>query len=123
MVATEKTSRKKLDRARMRVILNDAGDLIWRSRTRLLIGLPLHLIGGCVTALIATGILFYLSPRLATVILIASAGFIGVLVWAFKTARPLFKKRGELNANVTGRLNETLSGIRVVKAYTAERRE
>jgi len=44
-------------------------------------------------------------------------------VWAFTTLRPMFKKRSELNAQVTGRLNEGLSGIRVVKAYTAEKHE
>jgi subfamily B ATP-binding cassette protein MsbA len=57
------------------------------------------------------------------VIFVASIAFVVILVWAFNTARPLFKKRGELYSNVTGRLTETLSGIRVVKAYTAERRE
>jgi ABC-type multidrug transport system fused ATPase/permease subunit len=99
-------------------VMNDAEGI------RNLVGTGLlQLVGGVLTAIVATFILFYLSARLALIILVASIGFIGVLVWAFRTARPLFKKRGELYSNVTGRLNETLSGIRVVKAYTAEKRE
>ena len=43
--------------------------------------------------------------------------------YAFRTLRPLFRERGKINAEVTGRLNEALGGVRVVKAYTAERRE
>ena len=42
---------------------------------------------------------------------------------AFKRLRPLFRERGKINAEVTGRLTETLGGIRIVKAYTAEKRE
>ena len=42
---------------------------------------------------------------------------------AFKRLRPLFRERGKINAEVTGRLNETLGGIRIVKTYTAEKRE
>src|SRR5437870_12660217 len=99
-------------------VMNDADGI------RNLVGTGLlQLCGGFVTAAIATTILFYLSARLASVIFIAFLAFIGILVWAFSTARPLFKKRGEIYANVTGRLTETLSGIRVVKAYTAEKRE
>src|SRR5436853_776875 len=45
------------------------------------------------------------------------------MAWAFKTARPLFKQRGEMNAQITGRLTEGFGGIRVVKAYTAEKHE
>jgi subfamily B ATP-binding cassette protein MsbA len=46
-----------------------------------------------------------------------------VLAWAFKTARPMFKQRSVVNAEVTGRLTEGFSGIRIVKAYTAEKHE
>ena len=42
---------------------------------------------------------------------------------AFKRLRPIFRKRGEINAEVTGRLNETLGGVRLVKTYVAEDRE
>ena len=48
---------------------------------------------------------------------------VAVLAWAFKTARPMFKQRGEVYGNVTGRLTEGFSGIRIVKAYTAEEHE
>ena len=99
-------------------VMNDAEGI------RNLVGTGLlQLVGGLLTALVATFILFYLSARLAMIIFVASIGFIGVLVWAFSTARPLFRKRSELYSNVTGRLTETLAGIRVVKAYTAEKRE
>jgi subfamily B ATP-binding cassette protein MsbA len=49
--------------------------------------------------------------------------FGGALAYAFKSLRPLFRERGKIQAEVTGRLNEALGGIRVVKTYTAERRE
>lgn len=79
--------------------------------------------GGLVTASIALGVLFWLNWRL-TLITIMTLGVFGiVMAAAFKKVRPLFRERGEINAQVTGRLAETLGGIRVVKAYTAEKRE
>jgi ABC-type multidrug transport system fused ATPase/permease subunit len=230
----ERKEKKKMDRARMKVILRDAGEIIWGSRRRLLIGIPLLLVnrlssivipyttkfvfddaigkhhyeklwwlaaaaaiaaalgsltdyalaqilgmaaqrsitnlrmkiqqhvqrlpvryfdstktgvlvsrvmndaegirnlvgtgllqmfGGLVTAGIAIGFLFHLSAKLAAMIFGASIFFVIALVWAFTTARPLFKKRGEMNAQISGRLTEGLSGIRVVKAYRAEKHE
>ncbi len=230
----EKKQKKPMDRARLRAILRDAGDIIWRSRRRLLIGVPLLLInrltslvlpgtskyliddvigkhnihmlwtlatisalaalvggssdfalaqilgmaaqrsitdlrkriqqhvqrlpvrffdatktgvlvsrvmndaegirnlvgtgllqlfGGFVTAAVATVILFHFSVRLASIVLSTFFVFGGVLAWAFTTVRPLFKQRGEINAQVSGRLTEGFSGIRVVKAYTAEKHE
>jgi ABC-type multidrug transport system fused ATPase/permease subunit len=99
-------------------VMNDAEGI------RNLVGTGLlQLFGGLVTAGIATAILFYLSARLAGIIFIAFFGFFAVLVWAFTTLRPMFKKRSEMVAQVTGRLTEGLSGIRVVKAYTAEKHE
>ncbi len=99
-------------------VMNDAEGI------RNLVGTGLlQLFGGLVTAGIATAILFYLSARLAAIIFIAFFGFFVVLVWAFTTLRPMFKKRSELVAQVIGRLTEGLSGIRVVKAYTAEKHE
>jgi subfamily B ATP-binding cassette protein MsbA len=56
------------------------------------------------------------------VILVLGA-FGGALAFAFKKLRPLFRERGEIVANLTGRLGESLGGIRIVKAYTAEKRE
>ena len=233
-MADEKPPKKKLDRARARLLLRDARDIIWRARARLLLGLPLMLVnrlsgivlpgttkyvidnvigkrqygllwlivavaggaaiigaateyalaqilglaaqrsitdlrkriqqhvqrlpvryfdstktgalvsrvmndaegirnlvgtglvqlfGGLVTAVLSIAILFYLSPRLAALILGAVVLFAAILYFAFNTARPLFKKRSEYYANVTGRLTEGLSGIRVVKAYRAEKHE
>jgi ABC-type multidrug transport system fused ATPase/permease subunit len=99
-------------------VMNDAEGI------RNLVGTGLlQLVGGLVTAAIATGILFYLSARLATIVFVACFVFGGVLAWAFKTARPMFKQRSVVNAEVTGRLTEGFSGIRIVKAYTAEKHE
>ena len=99
-------------------VMNDAEGI------RNLVGTGLlQLFGGLVTAAIATAILFYLSSRLASMVFIAFFIFGGVLVWAFKTVRPLFKQRSEVNAQISGRLTEGFSGIRIVKAYTAEKHE
>jgi ABC-type multidrug transport system fused ATPase/permease subunit len=99
-------------------VMNDAEGI------RNLVGTGLvQLFGGLITAVVSVGILFYLSQRLAFVILGSLIAFASVLFFAFRTARPLFKKRSEYTANVTGRLTEGLSGIRVVKAYRAEKHE
>ena len=82
-----------------------------------------QLTGGLVTAVIALAVLFYLNWQLTTVTLLILLTFGGAMATAFKRLRPLFRERGKINAEVTGRLNETLGGIRVVKAYTVERRE
>jgi ABC-type multidrug transport system fused ATPase/permease subunit len=99
-------------------VMNDAEGI------RNLVGTGLlQLFGGLVTAVIATGILFYLSARLAAFVFIAFFIFGGILAWAFKTVRPIFKQRSEVNAQISGRLTEGFSGIRIVKAYTAEKHE
>lgn len=82
-----------------------------------------QLVGGLLTASVALGILFYLSWSLTVVILVVLALFAAIMAVAFSKLRPLFRIRGEINAEVTGRLTEALGGIRVVKAYTAEQRE
>ena len=82
-----------------------------------------QLTGGLVTAVIALGVLFYLNWQLTLVTLLILLAFAGTMATAFKRLRPLFRERGKINAEVTGRLNETLGGIRIVKAYTVERRE
>jgi subfamily B ATP-binding cassette protein MsbA len=105
------------------------GQLISRIMTdaegiRNLVGTGLvQLCGSIVTATIATGVLFYLSWKLTVVTLLILAAFGGGLAMAFRWLRPLFRERSKINADVTGRLGETLSGIRIVKAYGAERRE
>ncbi|MFL6336728.1 MAG: ABC transporter ATP-binding protein [Pyrinomonadaceae bacterium] len=82
-----------------------------------------QLIGGLVTSLIGLCVLFYLSWRLTSITLVALAAFGAVMSLAFSRLRPLFRERGQINAEVTGRLAESLGGIRIVKAYSAERRE
>ena len=82
-----------------------------------------QLVGGLVTAIIALGVLFYLNWRLTSVTLLALGTFAGCMALAFKRLRPLFRERGKINAEVTGRLAESLGGIRIVKAYAAEKRE
>ncbi|HAF15055.1 MAG TPA: ABC transporter permease [Blastocatellia bacterium] len=82
-----------------------------------------QLVGGLVTAVIALGVLFYLNWRLTSITLLALAAFGSAMALAFKRLRPLFRERGQINAEVTGRLTESLGGIRIVKAYAAEKRE
>jgi ABC-type multidrug transport system fused ATPase/permease subunit len=82
-----------------------------------------QLVGGFVTAGIGLTVLFWLNWRLTTITIIVLAVFGGGMAYAFRTLRPLFRERGKINAEVTGRLTEALGGIRVVKSYTAEKRE
>ena len=82
-----------------------------------------QLTGGTLTAIIALGVLFYLNWSLTLVMIVVLGAFGGIMAVAFKRLRPLFRERGKINAEVTGRLSQSLSGIRVVKAYTAEKRE
>ncbi len=99
-------------------VMNDAEGI------RNLVGTGLvQLVGGVITAVIAVGILFYLSAKLAGIIFGALLGFAVILWWAFKTVRPMFKERSELSAQLSGRLSEGFSGVRIVKAYSAERHE
>jgi ABC-type multidrug transport system fused ATPase/permease subunit len=82
-----------------------------------------ELAGGTLTALFALVILFYFSAKLTLMALAVLSLFGLVLLYAFKTLRPLFRERSKINAEVSGRLTESFSGVRVVKAYRAERRE
>ncbi len=82
-----------------------------------------QLTGSIVTAVIALAVLLYLNWRLTTVTIVILGTFGGGMATAFKRLRPLFRERGQINAEVTGRLAETLGGIRIVKSYTAEKRE
>jgi subfamily B ATP-binding cassette protein MsbA len=81
------------------------------------------LVGSAVTAVLALAYLFYLNWVLTLVNIVALGAFGFAMAIAFKRLRPLFRERGKINAEVTGRLNETLGGIRIVKTYTAEKRE
>ncbi len=82
-----------------------------------------QLTGGLVTATIALGVLLYINWKLTFITMAVLAVFGGCMAWAFATLRPLFRERGKINAEVTGRLNQSLGGVRIVKTYTAERRE
>lgn len=82
-----------------------------------------QLIGSVVTAILALGVLFYLNWKLTLVTMVTLGIFGAGMAVVFKKVRPLFRTRGEINAQVTGRLTESLGGIRVVKAYTTEKRE
>ena len=99
-------------------IMNDADGI------RNLVGTGLvQLVGGIVSAVLGLTILLYINWRL-TIVTIVVLGLFGVgMAYAFRTLRPLFRERGKINAEVTGRLTEALGGIRIVKSYTAEKRE
>ncbi len=82
-----------------------------------------QLVGSIVTAIISICVLFWLNWRLTSATMSVLAVFGGSLYLAFKKLRPIFRERQVINAEVTGRLSESLSGIRIVKSYTAEKRE
>ena len=99
-------------------VMNDAEGL------RNLVGSGIvQLVGGTLSAVIGIGVLFWLNWRLTLSILVALALFGIAMGWAFKVLRPLFRERGKIQGEITGRLNQTLGGVRVVKAYTAEPQE
>ena len=99
-------------------IMNDAEGI------RNLVGTGLgQILGSIVTATISVGVLFYINWQLTSATIVVLAAFGGVLAYAFKKLRPVFRERNVINAEVTGRLGESLGGIRIVKAYTAEKRE
>ena len=83
----------------------------------------IQLVGGLLTAVVALGVLFYLNWRLTSGTVVFLAIFGAGISMAFSRLRPLFRERGAITAEVTGRLAETIGGIRLVKVYTAEERE
>ncbi|HEV8593069.1 MAG TPA: ABC transporter ATP-binding protein, partial [Pyrinomonadaceae bacterium] len=99
-------------------IMNDAEGI------RNLVGTGLgQILGSVVTASIAIVVLFYINWQLTAATIVVLLIFGAALFYAFKVLRPVFRERGEITAQVTGRLGESLGGIRIVKAYTAEKRE
>src|SRR5919108_1884092 len=76
-----------------------------------------QLVGGLVTAVMGIGVLFWLNWHLTVITILVLLAFGGGMAYAFRTLRPLFRERGKINAEVTGRLTEALGGIRVVKSY------
>ena len=83
----------------------------------------IHLAGGLLTASVALVALFYYSTKLTLLSLGIVAVFVLILQRAFKTLRPAFRERRKISGEVTGRLTESLGGVRVVKGYHAESRE
>ena len=108
---------------------NKTGTLVARIMTdvdgiRNLLGTGLiEFAGGLLTAVLVLGFLLHLSVLLTSIALVIVVGFALVLQRAFGTIRPIFRERGKINAEVTGRLTESLGGVRVVKGYHAEARE
>lgn len=82
-----------------------------------------QLVGGVLTSVLSLVILLYLSPLLTLCALLPIAIFGVVSLKAFSRIRPIFRERGVINADVIGRLTETLNGIRVIKGFNAEKQE
>jgi ABC-type multidrug transport system fused ATPase/permease subunit len=108
---------------------NRAGALVARIMTdvegvRNLIGTGLvQFLGGMLTAVVVFFFLLYRSPTVTLTVFVVLGVFVFVLQYGFRVIRPIFRERGKINADVTGRLTESLGGVRVVKGYHAEERE
>ncbi len=91
---------------------------------RNLIGTGLvQLVGGSFTAIVSLVILIKLNPWMTLFVFVPLSIFGYIALKAFKYIRPIFRTRGKINAEVTGRLTETLAGVRVIKAFNAEAQE
>ncbi len=82
-----------------------------------------QLIGGTLTAIFSLVLLFQMNWVLTVVVIVPVAVFAVIMMKAFGYIRPIFRKRGKINAEVTGRLTETLNGVRVIKGFNAEEQE
>ncbi|SMD44572.1 ATP-binding cassette, subfamily B, MsbA [Aquiflexum balticum DSM 16537] len=82
-----------------------------------------QMIGGVLTAVISLVLLIYISPMMTLYVLVPVIIFSLISLKAFGKIRPIFRERGKINAEVTGRLTETLGGIRVIKGFNAEEQE
>lgn len=82
-----------------------------------------QMIGGVLTAIISMVLLISISPMMTLYVLVPVIIFGFVSMKAFGRIRPIFRERGKINAQVTGRLTETLGGIRVIKGFNAEEQE
>ena len=108
---------------------NKSGALVSRIMTdvegvRNIIGTGLvQLVGGTITAVVALVLLIRINPIMTLSTLLPVGIFAFIALKAFGKIRPIFKKRGKLNAEVTGRLTETLNGVRVIKGFNAEEQE
>ena len=79
--------------------------------------------GGILTAILAFIFLLHRSATVTLTVVAVVGAFVFVLQYGFKVIRPIFRERGKINAEVTGRLTESLGGVRVIKGYHAEERE
>ena len=108
---------------------NRTGTLVARIMTdvegvRNLVGTGLvEFVGGLFTAILAFVWLLHLSVAVTLTAFTVMGAFVFVLQYAFRILRPIFRERGKINAEVTGRLTESLGGVRVIKGYHAEDRE
>jgi subfamily B ATP-binding cassette protein MsbA len=108
---------------------NKSGALVSRvmndvEGVRNLVGTGLvQLIGGLLTAVVSLILLIRISPSMTLYTLIPISIFGLISMKAFSTIRPIFRERGKINAEVTGRLTETLNGVRVIKGFNAETQE
>jgi subfamily B ATP-binding cassette protein MsbA len=108
---------------------NKSGVLVSRIMTdvegiRNLIGTGLvEFAGGILTAVGSIYFLLRISPLLTGLAVFFIVAFTFTLSTAFKKIRPIFRDRGKITAEVTGRLTESLAGVRVVKGYHAEAQE
>ena len=82
-----------------------------------------QLFGGTITAIISLFLLIDISPKMTLFVLAPIFVFAIVALKAFGYIRPIFRKRGVINAEVKGRLTETLNGVRVIKGFNAEEQE
>ena len=108
---------------------NKSGALVSRVMTdvegvRNLVGTGLvQLIGGTFTAILSLVILIKINATMTFFVLVPVAIFAVIALKAFGYIRPIFRARGKINAEVTGRLTETLNGVRVIKGFNAEEQE
>lgn len=105
------------------------GELVSRIMTdvegvRNLVGTGLaQMVGGILTSIVCLFLLISISPMMTLYVLVPVAIFGIISLKAFGKIRPIFRERGKINAEVTGRLTETLGGIRVIKGFNAELQE
>ncbi|MCB9052722.1 MAG: ABC transporter ATP-binding protein [Lewinellaceae bacterium] len=108
---------------------NKSGALVSRIMTdvegvRNLVGTGLvQLVGGTLTSVASLILLIRISPMMTLYVLVPVSIFAFIALKAFGYIRPIFRERGVLNAQVTGRLVETLNGVRVIKGFNAEQQE
>ena len=108
---------------------NKSGALVSRimrdvEGVRNLVGTGLvQLFGGIITAIISFFLLINISVKMTLLVLTPVLLFAFIALKAFRYIRPIFRKRGVINAEVTGRLTETMNGVRVIKGFNAEEQE